>query len=114
MALFFDRDWFAQKLSEQGRNPADFARALNMAEAELAMIWKDQRSFTPPELAQAAQFLGVSQKEVLDRAGRGALQKPPINREDAQISQAQLDEISTRLENIERILADLRHILLAK
>ena len=114
MALFFDRDWFGQKLSELDHSPADFARALNMDETTLAMIWKDQRSFTPPELAQAAQFLGVSQEEILDRAGRGALQKPPRASPDAQIGQTQLDEISARLENIERILADLRHILLAK
>ncbi len=114
MALFFDENWFAQKLSQRGQTRKDFSRALDMDDEALALIWKDQRALTPRELALAAQFLGVSPQDILDHAGRGALQKPDADKRARGDIHARLDEISARLEAIERILADLKHIILAQ
>ncbi len=111
MPLFFDDHWFTQKLSQRGQSRADFARALNIDDAALAMIWKDQRTMTPQQMAQAARFLDVSETELREHAGRGAVQKLP---EDQNIDiPARLDHIAARLEAIERALKDLRHIVLA-
>ena len=36
MALFFDRQWFEEKLAERGLNPRILAAAAGMGEAEIA------------------------------------------------------------------------------
>ncbi|MDO9223213.1 MAG: DNA-binding protein [Caulobacter sp.] len=69
MALFFDQSWFDARLSERGLPRAVLAAASGMSEADLALVWKDQRELTAAEVAAFAELLGVTGAEVAHRAG---------------------------------------------
>ena len=69
MALFFDRQWFEEKLAERGLNPRIMAAAAGMSEADLALAFKDQRELSAEEVGIFADLLGVPAAEVADRAG---------------------------------------------
>ena len=69
MALFFDRRWFEEKLAERGLNPRILAAAAGMAEADLALAFKDQRELSAEEVGIFADLLGVPPAEIADRAG---------------------------------------------
>ena len=69
MALFFDRQWFEEKLAERGLSARIMAAAAGMTEAELALAFKDQRELSAEEVGIFADLLGVPAAEVADRAG---------------------------------------------
>ena len=69
MALFFDRQWFEEKLAERGLNPRILAAAAGMGEAEIVLVFKDQRELSAEEVGIFADLLGVPAAEVADRAG---------------------------------------------
>lgn len=69
MALFFDASWFDHRLSERGLTRAVLATAAGLSEAELALVFKDQRELSAQEVARFAELLGVPVAEVADRAG---------------------------------------------
>lgn len=69
MALFFDRQWFEDKLVERGLNRRIMAAAAGMSEADLALVFKDQRELSAEEVGIFADLLGVLATEVADRAG---------------------------------------------
>ena len=69
MALFFDRQWFEEKLAERGLNPRIMAAAAGMSEADLALAFKDQRELSAEEVGIFADLLGVPETEIADRAG---------------------------------------------
>ena len=65
MALFFDRQWFEEKLAERGLNPRIMAAAAGMSEAELALAFKDQRELSAEEVGIFADLLGVPTGQAL-------------------------------------------------
>lgn len=69
MALFFDQDWFDARLNERGLARAALAAVSGMSEADLALVWKDQRELSAAEVAVFAELLGVTGAEVAERAG---------------------------------------------
>lgn len=69
MALFFDAPWFDEKLEERGLSRAVIAAAAGLSEADLALVFKDQREVSAGQVAAFAELLGVSAAEVADRAG---------------------------------------------
>ena len=69
MALFFDADWFDARLEERGLSRATLAAVCAMSEAEIALLFKDQRELKPREVALFAELLGATPAEVADRAG---------------------------------------------
>lgn len=69
MALFFDQLWFDARLAERGLSRAVLAAATGLGEADLALVWKDQRELSAREVAAFAELLGVSGAEIADRAG---------------------------------------------
>lgn len=69
MALFFDAAWFDARLAERGLSRDILAAACGMAEADLALAFKDQRELTAFEVAMMAEMLGATAAEVADRAG---------------------------------------------
>ena len=69
MALFFDRQWFEEKLAERGLNQRILAAAASMSEAELALAFKDQRELSAEEVGIFADLLGVPPAEIAERAG---------------------------------------------
>jgi len=69
MALFFDQAWFDARLAERGLSRAVLAAATGIGEAELALVWKDQRELSAREVAALAELLGVTGAELASRAG---------------------------------------------
>jgi uncharacterized protein YceH (UPF0502 family) len=69
MALFFDADWFDARLGERGMSRAAFAAAAGWSEAELALVFKDQRELSAGQVAIFAELLGEAAAEVASRAG---------------------------------------------
>ncbi len=69
MALFFDPDWFDTKLAERGLSRAVLAAVSGMSEADLALVFKDQRELSAAEVAAFAELLGASPAEIAEHAG---------------------------------------------
>jgi hypothetical protein len=97
MALFFDVQWFDARLAERGLTRAALAAAGSMSEADLVLVFKDQRELSAAEVAAFAEMLGVGAGEVADRAGVST-PGPGVDR---------LARIEARLERIEALLAKL-------
>jgi hypothetical protein len=97
MALFFDASWFEARLAERGLDRAALANAGAMSEADLGLVFKDQRELSAAEVAAFAQALGVGAAEIASHAGVST----PTPRLD------RLARIEARLERIEALLAKL-------
>ena len=69
MALFFDRDWYDERLAQRGLSRAVLAAVAQMDEASLDLAFKDQRELSWSELSAFAELLGVSPAEAALRAG---------------------------------------------
>lgn len=69
MALFFDAHWYDERLAERGLSRAVLAAAAGLAEADLALVFKDQKELTAAQVAVFAGMLGVSPAEAANRAG---------------------------------------------
>ena len=69
MALFFDQSWFDARLAERSLTRGVLAAVAGITEAELALVWKDQRELSAREVAAFAELLGASPADVADRAG---------------------------------------------
>jgi transcriptional regulator with XRE-family HTH domain len=69
MALFFDAPWFDGKLEERGLSRAALAAVAGLSEADLALVFKDQRELSAGQVAAFAELLGVPAAEVASRAG---------------------------------------------
>lgn len=69
MALFFDQAWFDGKLAELGLSRAVLAAVSGMSEADLALVFKDQRELSAAEVAAFAELLGASPAEIAEHAG---------------------------------------------
>lgn len=69
MALFFDAEWFDARLADRGLTRAVLAAVSGMNEAELGLVYKDQRELSVEEVAAFAELLGVTPAEVANRAG---------------------------------------------
>jgi hypothetical protein len=99
MALFFDSDWFEAKLAERGLAAAALAAGAGMSEADLALVRKDQRELSAGEVVAFAELLGVSAREVAERAGVST-RVPGANALDDRLAR-----IEARLAAIEAALA---------
>ncbi len=69
MALFFDQSWFDARLAERGLTRGVLAAVAGLSDADLVLVWKDQRELSMREVAAFAELLGVSGAEVANRAG---------------------------------------------
>ncbi|PWR23607.1 DNA-binding protein [Zavarzinia compransoris] len=71
MALFFDTAWFDQRLRVLGLARSNVAAALNVSEAAVDALFKDQRELAPTEVVTLAALLAVPVADVVQRAGAG-------------------------------------------
>jgi phage repressor protein C with HTH and peptisase S24 domain len=94
-----DTSWFHNALEQAGETQADLARHLGLAPSAVSRMLRGERQMKLLEAVQVAQFLGVSQEEVLRRAGdatvpppeparrgrppRSATPLPPLQRQDS-------------------------------
>ena len=69
MALFFDPDWFDACLAERGLTREILAAACGLSDADMALVFKDQRELTAREVAVLAEMLGASPAEIAEHAG---------------------------------------------
>lgn len=69
MALFFDAAWFDAKLAERGLSRRVMAAAAGLSEADLALVFKDQRELSAGEVAAFAELLGEPAAEIARQAG---------------------------------------------
>lgn len=100
MALFFDPDWFDAKLAERGLSRAVLAAVSGMSEADLALVFKDQRELSAAELAAFAELLGASPAEIAEHAGIST----PVPVEDP------LERIAALERRVEALEAELRRL----
>jgi phage repressor protein C with HTH and peptisase S24 domain len=71
-----DANWFHQALERAGVTQADLARQLRLAPSAVSRMIKGERQMKLLEAVQVANFLGVSQEEVLRHAG-ASVDPPP-------------------------------------
>lgn len=69
MALFFDQEWFDERLKVTGRTRDDVAATLGLSRQDVDEIWKDQREVTPNQVAMLARLLEAPATEIVNRAG---------------------------------------------
>lgn len=69
MGLFFDQDWFDERLKAAGLTRAAIAQAAGMSIDEVEMVFRDQRELEGPEVHAIARVLGADPREVASRSG---------------------------------------------
>ena len=69
MALFFDRQWFEARLAERALSQRVMAAAAGLSEAELVLVFKDQRELSAEEVGIFADLLGVPPTQIAHHAG---------------------------------------------
>lgn len=69
MALFFDQDWFDDRLKASGLSRAGLAQAAGMSIDEIERVFRDQRELELGEVQAVARALSLSPREVADRSG---------------------------------------------
>jgi transcriptional regulator with XRE-family HTH domain len=99
VALFFDVAWFEARLAERGIGRAALAAGAGLSEAELGLVFKDQRELSAAEVAALAELLGVATAEIARRAGVST----PVP--GADVLEARLARIEARLAAVEAALA---------
>jgi class 3 adenylate cyclase len=107
MALFFDQAWFDARLADRGATRDDVAALLRLSGEQVAELWKDQRELRAADVAVMAQFLRVSAAEVAKHAGVST----PVPADSSDI-QATLSEMNERLTRIERMIVELKTLIL--
>jgi transcriptional regulator with XRE-family HTH domain len=108
MALFFDQAWFDARLKALGATREDIGRLLQLSSDQVAELWKDQRELRGVEVQALARFLKAPAAEVADRAGIST----PAPSQPADIDQ-RLEEMNERLTRIERMIVELKALVLA-
>ena len=111
MALFFDQGWFDTRLAERGLDRMAVSAILRLSPEEVAEIWKDQRELAGEEVALLAELLGVTAEEIVKHAGV-ATPLPKTGAGDLAAVTGQLREISERLDRLERMMLDIKDLLL--
>jgi uncharacterized protein YceH (UPF0502 family) len=103
MALFFDAEWFDARLAERGLTRAVLAAAAGLGEADLALVFKDQREVSAREVAAFAELLSESAGEVASRAG---VSTPTPGQAGG--AEARLEALERRVTALEAELAALK------
>ena len=75
-----DTNWFHEAIERAGATQADLARQLGLAPSAVSRMLKGERQMKLLEAVQVALFLGVSQDEVLRRAGDATAPLPEPGR----------------------------------
>jgi hypothetical protein len=101
MALFFDVAWFETQLEERGLSRGALAAGAGMGEADLALVFKDQRELSTGEVTAFAELLGATPAEIAEHAGVST----PVPR--AAAPDDRLARIEARLAAVEAALARL-------
>jgi hypothetical protein len=116
MGLFFDQDWFDERLKVAGLTRASIAQAAGMSIDEVEMVFRDQRELEGPEVHAIARMLGTDPREIANRSGvanpgpADAVLAPraplrPISAEpEFVVTREVIQGIHERLDRLERLL----------
>jgi len=74
--IAMDTIWFHETLERAGCSQADLARHLGLPPSAVSRMLRGERQMKLLEAVQTAQFLGVTQEEVLRRAGDATAPQP--------------------------------------
>ena len=107
MALFFDQAWFEARLKDLAASREDLARLLQLSGEQMTEVWKDQRELSVTQVSAMAKFLNVGAAEVARRAGVST----PVPSEALDVD-ARLDEMNDRLKHLERMMVELKTLVL--
>jgi transcriptional regulator with XRE-family HTH domain len=99
VALFFDQDWFDQRLAATGSTRDDVARLLSLSRIQVDELWKDQRELSADNVMLLARFLNVAPEVVANRAGVST----PVPKRERQTG----DEVQALRARVERLEAQL-------
>lgn len=114
--LFFDQDWFDDRLKATGQSRGALAQAAGMSVDEVEMVFRDQRELAPPEVAAFARVLSAEPEEVANRSGAGdygpgfgdtGLGPGPAGvapRQDLLLAREAVAGLHERMDRIERLL----------
>jgi transcriptional regulator with XRE-family HTH domain len=106
MALFFDQAWFDARLKDLGATRDDIARLLKLSSEQVTELWKDQRELRAADVQALAAYLKVATAEVAARAGISTPVPSEANTDE------RLAEINERLTRIERMIVELKALVL--
>jgi len=65
----FDTSWFRGRLGTAGRSQSDLARLLGVHRSAISQLLRGKRAIKAVEISEVARFLGVSEAELVQRAG---------------------------------------------
>jgi DNA-binding Xre family transcriptional regulator len=112
MALFFDAEWFDEKLQARETTRQELADHLGITLHELGELWKDQRELKAHEVLAIARFLNCPPQEIADRAGVSTpVPQVPV---DAAETAAKLEELNGRLIRLERMMVELKTLIVER
>ncbi len=69
MGLFFDQDWFDDRLKATGQTRVALAQAAGMSVDEVEMVFRDQRELETREVHAFARVLSADPYEIASRSG---------------------------------------------
>ncbi|HPN06690.1 MAG TPA: hypothetical protein PK050_12840 [Hyphomonadaceae bacterium] len=116
MGIFFDQDWFDDRLKSAGLTQAAMAQAAGMTIDEIDMVFRDQRELEAPEVHAIARILSADPREVANRAGvadPGVAPKPVMRAErmsgglqapEFVVTREVIAGIHERMDRLERLI----------
>lgn len=116
MGIFFDHDWFDDRLKVAGLTRAAMAQAAGMTIDEVEMVFSDRRELEGPEVRAIARMLSADPSEVASRSGAadpGDLASAPVQRSSSReapdqpgfvITREVIVGIHERLDRLERLV----------
>jgi transcriptional regulator with XRE-family HTH domain len=114
MGLFFDHDWFDERLKAAGLTRTSIAQAAGMSVDEVEMVFRDQRELEGPEVHAIARILAADPREVANRSGAadpGAMSATPMRplrsisaEPEFVVTRDVITGIHERLDRLERLI----------
>ena len=116
MGIFFDQDWFDDRLKAAGLTRAAMAQAAGMTIDEVEMVFADRRELEGPEVRAIARMLAADPSEVATRSGAAdpdELAAAPVMRSPGRETGAQpgfavtrevIAGLHERLDRLERLV----------
>ena len=121
MGLFFDQDWFEDRLKATGLTRSSLAQAAGMSMEEVDMVFRDQRELDEREVMAFARVLSADPTEVATRSGApdysaysratpmrrepGATESAgPMTRTEILVSREALAGLHERMDRLERLI----------
>ncbi len=109
MALFFDQEWFDQRLAATGSTRDDVARLLSLSSGQVDELWKDQRELSADNVTLLARFLNVAPEVVANRAGVSTPvpKRESLSGDEVQALRARVESLEAQLKYLEARLEKL-------